>query len=148
MLLWFVDREVATAALGGKKLIGEEEVETRPEQVSASCLDENICIQTIQTFFTPDAWAAVVQVCDMMKQRAVWYCGACTRSINDDTQDSTVCEACLILIVLVSDLSPNLESGSVIFVTVFLMRSENALIVAHILYSFFLCLVVGTCTVL
>lgn len=95
MLLWFVDREVATAALGGKKLIGEEEVETRPEQVSASCLDENICIQTIQKYFTPDAWAAVVQVCDMMKQHAVWYCGACTRSINDDTQDSIVCEACL-----------------------------------------------------
>lgn len=55
MLLWFVDHEVANAGIGGKRLIGKEEVETRPERVSASCLEENMCIRSIRKCFTPDA---------------------------------------------------------------------------------------------
>jgi len=39
---------VATTALARRRLIEEEEVETRPEQVSASCLDESVRIGSIQ----------------------------------------------------------------------------------------------------
>ena len=48
MLLWFVESEVANSALAGK-LIEEDDVEMRPERVSASCLDENVCLQSICT---------------------------------------------------------------------------------------------------
>ena len=37
---WFVDPEVAVCTINGK--IIENEVEVRPEKVSASCLDENV----------------------------------------------------------------------------------------------------------
>ena len=98
MLLWFVEQEVATTALARRRLIEEEEVETRPEQVLASCLDENVCIGSTQKYFTPDAWTAVVHVTEpeLVKDHAVWYCGTCTRSITDETEDSIVCESCLI----------------------------------------------------
>ena len=95
MLLWFVEQEVATTALARRRLIEEEEVETRPEQVLASCLDENVCIGSTQKYFTPDAWTAVVHVTELVKDHAVWYCGTCTRSITDETEDSIVCESCL-----------------------------------------------------
>ena len=47
MLLWFVDSEVSHEALAGR-LIEEDEVEVRLERVSASCLDKNICVKSIQ----------------------------------------------------------------------------------------------------
>ncbi len=85
---------MAISALAGK-VIEKEKIETRPERVSASCLDENVCIRSIQKYFTPDAWTAVMHVTEVMKNHAVWYCGACTRSICDETENSIVCESCL-----------------------------------------------------
>ena len=41
MLLWFMEPEVADADLH-RRIIEEEEVETRRDKVSASCLDENV----------------------------------------------------------------------------------------------------------
>ena len=43
------------------KLI-EEEGETRPEHVSASCLDENVCLRNIQNYFTHGGWKALLHV--------------------------------------------------------------------------------------
>lgn len=59
MLLWFVEQEVATTALARRR---EEEVETRPEQVSASCLEMRMCAQISGVFKSTsllhDAWTA------------------------------------------------------------------------------------------
>ena len=44
MLEWFVEAMVVQSALKGKLI---EEVETRHERVSASWLDENVCLKNI-----------------------------------------------------------------------------------------------------
>ena len=54
-MLWFVESDIAESALAGK-LIEEQEVETRPERVSPSCLDENVCLRSIQKYFTHEGW--------------------------------------------------------------------------------------------
>ena len=64
MLLWFVDSEVAEAALKGNKVVEECEVEIRPNRVPASCLDENVCLISVQKYFSPDAWGAVCNIVD------------------------------------------------------------------------------------
>ena len=94
MLEWFVGARIAKSAIEGK-LIEEEEVETRPEHVSASCLDENVCIRNIQKYFTYDGWEALTHVVEALKRQTVWYCGRCTNVINDDEEDSVVCDLCL-----------------------------------------------------
>ena len=45
ILLWFVEPAGADAALAGN-IIEEEQVEMRPEKVSAFCLDENVRIRS------------------------------------------------------------------------------------------------------
>ena len=44
VLRWFIDEEVVNAALSGN--IIEEEVEVKLEQVPASCLDKNVCLES------------------------------------------------------------------------------------------------------
>ena len=46
ILSWFVDPDVAAGAINGGKIIEEDEVEVRPEKVSASCVDENVCLES------------------------------------------------------------------------------------------------------
>ena len=62
MLLWFVDLQVAETTLARKKTVEECDMEVRPECVPSSCLDKNVCLTSIQKYFTPDAWCAVVNV--------------------------------------------------------------------------------------
>ena len=95
MLEWFVEARVAESALKGK-LIEEEEVETRPEHVSASCLDENACLRNVQKYFTNDGWKAVLHLVEAVKRETVWYCGRCTNVIDDEEEDSIVCKSCLV----------------------------------------------------
>ena len=64
MLLWFVDPEVAELALRGKKIVEECEVEVRPNCVPSSCLDENVCLGSVQKYFSPHAWGVVCNVVD------------------------------------------------------------------------------------
>jgi len=94
MLEWFVDTSIVKSALKGK-LIEEEDVETRPEYVSASCLDENVCLRNIQKYFTRDSWKALLHLVEAVKQETVWFCGRCTSIIEDEEEDSIVCESCL-----------------------------------------------------
>ena len=95
MLLWFVEPEVADAALCGR-VIEEEEVETRPDKVSASCLDENVCLLSCQKYFSHDAWRVVSQVVDTKREYTMRYCGRCNCPIIDDAEDSIVCDCCLV----------------------------------------------------
>lgn len=95
MLLWFVDSKVADMAVKGS-IIEEEEVEVRPERVSASCLDENVCLASLQKYFSRDGWASLLQVVSEVKKQPVWYCGRCTKAICDETESSIVCDSCLV----------------------------------------------------
>ena len=95
ILSWFVDCQIKEAVLARKRLVEEEDVEMKPERISASCLDENVCIPSIQKYFSEDAWAALTQVLEVVRKNAVWYYGTCSKVINDDTENSVVCDSCL-----------------------------------------------------
>ena len=95
MLKWLVEARAAESVLKGK-LIEEEDIETRPERVSASCLDENVCIRNILKYFTNDGWKALLHLVKAVKNETVWYCGRCTNVINDEEENSVVCESCLV----------------------------------------------------
>ena len=45
ILSWFVDVEVANSAIAGDKIVEENDIEVRPEKISVSCLDENVCLE-------------------------------------------------------------------------------------------------------
>lgn len=90
-----MDANTVHAALSGK-LIEEEKVETRPECVPAACIDENVCLKSVKKYFTLDGWAAVNNVVDVIKRHPVWYCGQCSLPISDETEDSVVCDSCLV----------------------------------------------------
>lgn len=64
------------AALTRKRLIEEDEVEMRPEQIPASCLDDNVFVPSVQKYFSPDAWIALMNILETVKRNAVRYCGA------------------------------------------------------------------------
>ena len=95
ILSWFVDRQVKDTVLARKRLIQEEDVEIKPERIPASCLDENVCIQSVQKYFSEDAWAAVLQVIEVVGKNPVWFCGACSKAIDDENENSIVCDSCL-----------------------------------------------------
>ena len=62
-MLWFVDSEVAESALAGK-FIEEQEVEARAGRISC----ENVCLGSIQKYFTHDGWGALLHVVEPVKK--------------------------------------------------------------------------------
>lgn len=92
MLEWFVEAMIVKLTIAGKLI---EEVEIRPEHVSASCLDENICLRNVQKYFTHDGWKALLDVVEPVKREIVWFCVRCKNVISNDEEDSIVCESCL-----------------------------------------------------
>ena len=74
--------------MNGDKIIQEEEVEVCPEKVSASCLDENVCLESCRKYCSKDAWMVINSVVDTLQKEVVHYCGRCTCPIYDDTQSS------------------------------------------------------------
>ena len=94
ILSWFVDHQVKESVLARRRLVEEEDVMVLPERIPASCLDKNVCIQSVQKYFSEDAWAAVLQVVEVVRS-AVWFCGACSKEINDETENSIMCDSCL-----------------------------------------------------
>ena len=62
----FVDPEIAADAVNGDRIVQEEEVEICPEKISASCLDENVCLESTAKYCSKDAWMAVKSVQKML----------------------------------------------------------------------------------
>ena len=85
---------MANDAISGM-MIDEDQVEVRPEKISASCLDENVCLESCRKYFSEDAWMAVVNLMDTIRKKPVWYCGRCTNPISDESESSVVCDCCL-----------------------------------------------------
>ena len=94
ILSWFVDSDIAASAIDGEA-IEEDEVEVRPEKVPASCLDENVYLQSCRKYCSEDAWLAITSVVEAIRVNPVWYCGRCTNPILDETESSIVCDSCL-----------------------------------------------------
>ena len=95
MLSWFLDRHVKEAVLARKRLVLEEDVEVRPERIPATCLDEDVCIQSIRKYFSTDAWCTLTNVLDVLRSNLVWYCGLCAKEMCDETENSIKCDSCL-----------------------------------------------------
>ena len=55
------------------------------------CLEEDMCIQSIQKYFSREARCA--NVLDVLRSNLVWYCGICAREINEKTEDSMKCDS-------------------------------------------------------
>lgn len=55
ILSHFVDKQVINDAMKGK-LIEEDKVECRPEQIPDSVLDENVDVCLVRRYFSSDAW--------------------------------------------------------------------------------------------
>ena len=62
ILTWFVDLQIAKDAIDGSQIIEEYDVEMRPEMVSSSCTDENVCLDMCRKYCTREAWAAINSV--------------------------------------------------------------------------------------
>ena len=91
MLRWFVDEQVVQKALKGKK-IEEREIESRPEYVSPSCLDDNICLEEVRRYFTEEGWLLLQDVVAVLQQNPKWHCARCLREANEGT---ICCDSCL-----------------------------------------------------
>ena len=50
MLSWLLDCQVKEAVLARKRVVEEEDVEIRPERIPSACLEEDVCIQSIQKY--------------------------------------------------------------------------------------------------
>ena len=94
ILLWFLNPQVASAALAGK-IVEEEEINLTSQIVPASILDDNVCIDSCRKYFSHDAWAVVQRAREEMESHPVWYCGRCKRPIHDEAESSIVCDCCL-----------------------------------------------------
>ena len=62
VLCSFVDDEVLHTTMSFNKLVQKTEVESRPEKVPSSVLDDNVEVSLVWHYFTNDAWLLVEDV--------------------------------------------------------------------------------------
>ena len=96
ILQWFVEPSDAEIVLARKGLIQEDGVEILPERITASCLDDQVHLDSCKKYFTQDGWLAVQNVLRAIQKNPAYYCGSCTRPIDDDEEDSIQCDSCLV----------------------------------------------------
>ena len=96
ILLWFVSPTLAELVLARKRLIEEDQIEIIPERITASCLDENVYLSSCKKYFTNETWLALEGVVAVIANNPCYFCGRCTNPIDDDTEDSILCDSCLI----------------------------------------------------
>ena len=93
MLCWFVQSDVAEAALHDGRLLKASDV-TRSSR-TAACLDSNVCLKAIQKYCEAPAWHTVQQIADALLWDGVWYCALCTLALDDNHDDCVACDSCL-----------------------------------------------------
>ena len=79
ILLWFVDTVIVETAISRKILIDEIHIETKPEKLTAACIDENVCLEVCKKYYTRNGWLALKDVVKTIKSNPIYYCGSCTR---------------------------------------------------------------------
>ena len=95
ILSCFVDVEVANSAVAGDKIVEENDIEVRPEKISVSCLDENVCLECCRKCCSQVTWSALMGVVDILKENPIWYSERCTNLIHDESQALVVCDCSL-----------------------------------------------------
>ena len=89
-----MDNEVLHTTMSSNKLVKKTEVESRPEKVPSSVLDDNVEVSLVRHYFTNDAWPLVEDVIKRKRLMNVWLCNCCNKHFNID--ESIVCEHCLL----------------------------------------------------
>jgi len=79
---------IAEVALSKKGLVEEDQIEIIPERVTASCLDENVCLSSCRKYLTIDACLALEGVVAAIANNPCYFCGRYTNPISDDTENS------------------------------------------------------------
>ena len=74
----------------GKKLIEEEDVETRPERVPNAVIDENVDIHLIRKHFSNEAWLVVTNVVHQKQRNPVYICKSCYHDLHKQSSISYV----------------------------------------------------------
>ena len=92
ILSWFVDKQVISKALQTGTLIEEEDIESKPEKVPHSVLDENVDLCLVRPYFSSDAWLLLEEVVSTKAQTIVWTCTSCHHDLQ---QESIACDSCL-----------------------------------------------------
>ena len=91
MLSWFIDSTVCERAFQGE-LISEEEIEVRPNNISVACLDKTVCIDSLQRYFTSEAWALIKDVMEQKRKQNVFPYPLCNKNAKES---AIICEWCL-----------------------------------------------------
>ncbi|CAG2217744.1 unnamed protein product [Mytilus edulis] len=91
LLDWFVGSDLAKNAVNNNILITEEQVEARPELLTASCLDSIVNIDLIKKYCQKDAWEAIKSVYKEKKKNPIYIC----THDADSKEASVMCSSCL-----------------------------------------------------
>ena len=62
ILTCFVDTQIAKEAVDRTGIIDEEDIEMRPEMVSSSCTNENVCLDVCRKYCTQEAHGELLTV--------------------------------------------------------------------------------------
>lgn len=92
VLTWLVGKQRAWDVIKGK-ILDEESVEARPEDVHNGVRDAIVDINLVHHFFNDDAWKAVLTVASIKKDEE-WKCTECKTKIDD--HESVSCDWCLL----------------------------------------------------
>lgn len=92
LLTWRVGRKAAIRALNGN-VLDEEDVETKVELLHCGILDECVDVNIVRTFFTSDAWLAVMSTVNTKRSVHQWECEECHSDLEEC--DSILCDWCL-----------------------------------------------------
>ena len=91
-----MDTVIVEAAISRRILIDEIHIETKPEKLTAACIDENVSLEVCKKYFTRNGWLTLKVVIKTTKSNPIYYCGRCTKCIDDETENSIQCDSCLI----------------------------------------------------
>ena len=92
MMKWCVSQSNVSDALNDI-LLDEDNIETRPEKITAACIDENVNIHRIKKFFNEDGWKLILEVIKVKRDCCKWSCPICCHELEDCT--TIACDSCL-----------------------------------------------------
>ena len=95
ILLWFVDKAVATEVIRKGTLINEDDVECRPNKIPDSVADENVDIYLVRKYFSQNAWLVVEGVVKQKLKKINWICSICHHDLHS-YPSIILCDTCLL----------------------------------------------------
>ncbi|XP_043270291.1 uncharacterized protein [Venturia canescens] len=89
ILKWLVDEKIAFSAVHNGINIPEESVETRPNEVSDSIIDEDVNIESVRRYFSVEAWKIVEEFVKQKKDSNVFVCAMCDVDLDTTVDDES-----------------------------------------------------------